>query len=69
MQLCFLCRFETWPVTLRGKQDRQCNVKFWGVRVTIVAVETQQWILCFCVVELHLTVSCVEILGKGKAVP
>ena len=33
-------------------------VTLWCVRVTIVAVQTQQCV--FCVTELHVTVSCVK---------
>ena len=36
------------------------QVTFWRVRLTVVAVETQQRILC--VAELHIAVSSIKIL-------
>ena len=48
------------------KQDRQCayNVTMCSGRTTIVAVGTQQCILC--VVELHVTVSYIKILSVAQ---
>jgi len=40
------------------------NVTLWHVRITIVAVETQQCILC--VVGLHVTVNYIKILSVAQ---
>ena len=43
------------------EQDRQCtcNLTLWRVRVTIVAVETRQCILCL-LLKLHVPVNCIK---------
>jgi hypothetical protein len=43
--------------TFNMEQDRQCtyNVTFWRVRVTVVAAETQQCLLCVLVTYLSLS--------------
>ena len=47
------------------KQDRQFtyNVTMWRGRITIVAVKTQQRILCVCVVHFRVTGNCIKILS------
>jgi hypothetical protein len=47
----------------------QCayNVTVWSVHVTTTAVETQQCVVCVCVVvELHVTVNYIKILNVAQ---
>jgi hypothetical protein len=51
---------------LKSKRERQCQYKttVWRVCETIVAVQTQQYIIC--VVELHVTVNNITILNVAQ---
>jgi len=51
------------------KQRRQCTahvtLTLWRVRVTIVAMKTQQCILCV-LLRLHVTVNCIKLLSVAQ---
>jgi hypothetical protein len=66
LRLSKICRENSSLIKTLQEQDRQCacNVTFWCVRVTIVAVEIQQCIPC--VVELDVTVYYTKICSAAQ---